>query len=277
MIIFLAIFLLLDTFSFPKHVSAEEKNPPSIKGRVLSVVSGETTPTSGGGFPTQIVTIKLTSKGFSNQIITVKNTLTGHPLYDIEVKEGDRVLVQGNKVDGVLEYHIADFSREAPLFLITAFFVLSVLVFGGTKGVKAVISLVVMGLVILYLILPLILRGLNPIVVTVGLSSVMTGLFLLFIGGFNRKTTAAIFGTVGGLLAAGLLAYVVGNASYLTGLASSEAQMLQFMESNIDFQGLLFAGMIIGALGAILDVGISIASAMEQIKEAALKATSKHY
>ena len=269
MIVLFAVSLLLSTFSFSKYASAGEENPQSIKGRVLSVVSGETTPTSSGGFPTQIVTIKLTSKDYNNQIITVKNTLTGHPLYDIEVKEGDRVLIQRNEVDGVLEYHIADFSRETPLLIITVFFVLCVLLFGGIKGLKAVISLVVMGLVILYLILPLILRGFNPIVVTVGLSSVMTGFFLFFIGGFNRKTTAAILGTVGGLLAAGLLAYVVGNASYLTGLASSEAQMLQFMESNIDFQGLLFAGIIIGALGAILDVGISIASAMEQIKEAA--------
>src|SRR5690606_1056427 len=124
------------------------------------------------------------------------------------------------------------------------------------------------GLIILTVILPIILKGFNPIVVTVGLSSVLTGLLILFITGPTRKTAAAIMGTVGGLLAAGLLAYAAGKASSLTGLSSGEAQILQFMSSSLDFQGLLFSGIIIGALGAILDVGISIASAMEQIKAA---------
>lgn len=264
-----AIIVLITSFGCARNGWANTEEMPSIKGRVIQVTPGEKTPTSSGGLETQIVTIKLTSKPYKNQVITISNTLTGHPLYDIEVKEGDRIIVQSAEVDGSTEFYIAEFSREAPLLLITILFVLSVLIVGGVKGAKAIISLVIMGLIIFYIMLPLILRGFNPILVTVGLSSVMTGLFLFFIGGFNRKTAAAILGTIGGLVAAGLLAYFVGKASYLTGLSSSEAQMLDFLQSDIDSQGLLFAGMIIGALGAILDVGISIASAMEQIKEAA--------
>ncbi len=166
------------------------------------------------------------------------------------------------------EYFLSDFSRTTPLAVITLLFILSVVVIGGRQGVKAVISLAGMGLVIITMIMPLVLKGYNPILVTVGLASALTILFILFVAGYSKKTLAAVCGTVGGLVTAGVLAYISGKASYLTGLASSEAQMLQYMDSSIDFQGLLFSGMIIGALGAILDVGISIASAMEQIKEA---------
>lgn len=71
---------------------------------------------------------------------------------------------------------------------------------------------------------------------------------------------------MGGLLFAGLLAVFVGEMGYLTGLSSHEAQMLQFYDASLNLKGLLFAGMIIGALGAVLDVAMSISSSQEQIK-----------
>ena len=229
------------------------------RGRILDVAPIEPQPYDEDSWENQIITMHLLSGPHQGETIQILHTLTGHPYYDLVVKEGDRV---------VLEADLSDFSRKTPLAVITILFILSIVFIGGRQGVKAVISLVGMGIVILTMILPLVLRGHNPIVVTVGLSSVLTGLFILLVAGYSKKTAAAVCGTVGGLVTAGILAYISGKASYLTGLASSEAQMLQYMDSSIDFQGLLFSGMIIGALGAILDVGISIASAMEQIKEA---------
>ena len=240
----------------------------SYQGQVLGVDTVEPQPYGDETWETQILTIRLLSGPHENQTIQILHTLTGHPYYDLVVKKGDRVTLEADLSGAEPEYYLSDFSRKTPLIIITALFALSVIVIGGRQGVKAVISLIGMGLVIVTMILPLVLRGYNPILVTVGLSSGLTGLFILFVAGYSRKTAAAICGTVGGLVTAGFLAYLVGKASHLTGLSSSEAQMLQYMDPSIDFKGLLFSGMIIGALGAILDVGISIASAMEQIKEA---------
>lgn len=234
------------------------------QGRILSVEELGVQAEDELYWEHQLVTVELLSGSEQGQTVQIRHTLTGHPHFDLRVKRGDRVVVQN--VDG--DYVLADFSRQRPLLFITVLFILSVIVIGRGQGVKAIVSLAGMGVIIFAIILPLILKGFNPILVTVGLSSLLTVFFVLFVTGRSRKTAAAICGTVGGLVVAGLLAFAVGRASFLTGLSSGEAQILHYMDSSIDFQGILFSGMIIGALGAILDVGISIASAMEQIKEA---------
>ncbi len=240
----------------------------SYQGRVTGVESADPQPFEEEQWETHIVTVRLLSGPHKGKSVEILNTLTGHPYFDLRVRTGDQVVLNADLSGSTPEYFLSDFSRRNPLAVITILFILSIVIVGGRQGIKAIFSLVGMGVVIITMILPLVLKGYNPIVVTVGLSSALTGLFVLFIGGYSKKTAAAACGTVGGLLAAGILAFIGGKASYLTGLSSNEAQMLQYMDSSIDFQGLLFSGMIIGALGAILDVGMSISSAMEQIKEA---------
>lgn len=264
----LLIFCLILFFANAPTNAQIPENLPTFKGRVLEVNSSGPIDNHGEVWENQAVKILLSSGPHKNQEITILNTLTGHPYFDLNVAKGDRVILRGDFSSSAAEYYLADFSRGESLIMITLLFIFSVVVIGAGQGIKAIISLVAMGSVVISLILPLILRGFNPILVTVGLCSAFTSLFILFIGGYSKKTVAAISGTVGGLVASGLLAVVIGKAGYLTGLATEEAQMLQFMDSSINFQGILFSGMIIGALGAILDVGISIASAMEQIKEA---------
>jgi uncharacterized membrane protein len=101
---------------------------------------------------------------------------------------------------------------------------------------------------------------------TIGLSAVITALSLVLISGWKRKTLAAILGIIGGTTCAGLLAFIFGHAAHLTGLGSQEAQMLGYIQDyKLDFQGILFASMLFGALGAVMDVGISIASAIEEV------------
>ncbi len=83
-------------------------------------------------------------------------------------------------------------------------------------------------------------------------------------------------GTVFGVIAAGLLALWIGELSYLTGFSSEEAQMLFYMGKAINIRGLLFAGIIIGSLGAVTDVGMSIASAVSEIRDAQKRARPAH-
>jgi uncharacterized membrane protein len=82
-----------------------------------------------------------------------------------------------------------------------------------------------------------------------------------------RKTLSAIIGTAGGVLSAGVIALVIGSLAKLTGLGDDESQMLMLVQDvHFDFSGLLFAGILIGTMGATMDVGMSIASAMHEIK-----------
>lgn len=262
------IVLLLLLICGGSLFAATTQENARYRGKVLEVGRTQLDEPYQANWVAQLVKIRLLSGPDKNETITLINSLTGHPYFDVIVKKGDQVVLTVDYSDEIAEYFISDYYRGTSLGLVTLLFILLVVIIGGRQGIKAILSLAGMGLVIITMILPLVLKGYNPILVTVGLSSVLTVLFIVFVTGRSKKTLAAICGTIGGLTAAGILALLVGNTSHLSGLASEEAQMLRSMGFFINYQGLLFSGMIIGTLGAILDVGISIASAMEQIKEA---------
>lgn len=261
----LALVLLFSGSAFASSESNELEQ--MIKARVLEIVEGEPIDASFGIMGTQLVTLELLQKPYKGEIVKVANVITGQPFYDLDVSKGDKVIVQVSFPYGEKHVDLVDFSRSGGVTAITLLFCGALLIIGGLKGFRAMLSLIVMGLVVIFVLLPLILKGFSPILVTVGIASLLSVMFLLFVSGVNTKSIAALGGTVGGLIISGLLAFCFGKISSLTGLSSHEAQMLQFQESAINLQGLLFAGIIIGALGAILDVGMSIASSMEQIRE----------
>jgi len=116
--------------------------------------------------------------------------------------------------------------------------------------------------------LPLILNGFDPIGVSSLSAALITVLTFGIVSGLNIKSFSAAFGTLCGVLSASVIAYVTGSLANLTGLSSDEATMLVYIPQNIhfDFMGLLFAGIIIGTLGAVMDVAMSISSAMYEMK-----------
>ncbi len=189
----------------------------------------------------------------------------------IPVTEGDEVLIYLHKNEsGIIENaYVAEIARDKYLLYLLIGFVLILLVVGRAKGLKAVISLVLTVFGVLKILLPAILKGWDPVVVSVAVSVGIICITMFIISGFNKKTLSAIIGTTGGVIAAGIIALIIGLLAKLTGLGNEEAQMLMYVPSNVhfDFRGLLFAGIIIGTMGATMDVGMSIASAMHEIKE----------
>ncbi len=166
------------------------------------------------------------------------------------------------------EFYLYDVARDKGMFYLLGIFIFLLLLIGGKQGLKTIVTLVFAAFVIFSVILPLILKGYEPIPIAT-ISAIIIIIFtLIVIGGLNKKTLSAVIGTVCGIIVAGILALWVGEISYLTGFSSEEAQMLFYMDKAINIKGLLFAGIIIGSLGAITDVGMSIASAAYEIKEA---------
>lgn len=149
-----------------------------------------------------------------------------------------------------------------------AIFIILLLLVGWSKGLKALITLLLTLGLILGVLLPGILRGFDPVILTLVLAVVVTVINTLIIGGCSRKSLASIVGTIGGLVIAGIIALNIGKAAYLTGFGTEESAMLLYLPKNIhlNIQGILFAGIIIGALGAVMDVSMSVASAIEEVK-----------
>jgi len=242
-----------------------------VKAKVLDIEYLEVDEDNPIFTESMIVTIEILSGEYKGELFEVPHNLTGSIGYDIYVESGDRILVTlENMADGSIEVYISEYLRDTYIYIVAAIFVSLILIIGKMKGLKTIITLVLTILLVLKGLIPGLLAGYNPILLTIVIAFVITIVTMLTVGGINRKSYAAIIGVLGGVFVAGLIAYVIGSKVKLTGLSSQEAVMLMYIPQGIqfDFRGLLFAGIIMGALGAVMDVGMSISSSMKEIQNA---------
>lgn len=247
-----------------------------VVGKVLEVtkprINKELLSSTGMISNLQTVKLKIVEGPLQGKEFVVNNELTDNPAYNVEVKPGQEVvLALDKKSDGRVEINIADYNRTPVLAWLLVAFLAAFLVFGGKQGVKSLLALLITVLLIACVLLPLSLQGFNPLMISVGICLVSTATSILMIGGFSKKSLAATMGTVGGVIVAGIAAQLVIWYAPLTGLSSEEAQILRgsvLVQTPPFYSGLLAAGMLIGALGVIMDVGISIASAISEVSKA---------
>ncbi|SDY31456.1 YibE/F family protein [Tindallia californiensis] len=222
-------------------------------------------------FTIQVVMIEIDRGSLQGKVEVVENHLSDHPVYDIPVEPGDRVMLMKETLeDGTYELHITEYIRDRSIIMLLMLFVLLLLLIGRSKGAKTLLTLALTFFMIVQVMLPGMLKGYSPILLTIVSSLVITIATITIINGINGKSIAAILGIIGGLLVAGMVMFWAGSQVKLTGLSSEEATMLMYIPQAVqfDFRDLLFAGIIMGALGAVMDVGISVASAMEEVRRA---------
>lgn len=261
-------FLILAILFNTSLIFAEEYVESTVeKGIVLEAEEPHGEEGLYEGIKVQRLKVKISSGKYKNQVLDIENHLSDNPAYDILPKKGDKVVVMIEEIDGDLEAYVTDFQRSNYILYLAIFFVLIILLIGKIKGLKAIVSLVLTILAILYILLPQILKGVDPMLVSILIAVGVTVITILLVSGFNYKSLTAILGTSIGVIIAGLIAYYMGHKAHLTGLSSEEATMLIYIPQNIEFnfKNLLFSGIILGALGAVMDVGMSIASSIEEI------------
>ncbi|MCF6462363.1 YibE/F family protein [Clostridium sp. Cult1] len=274
--------ILLLLILIPFNVQGEYMEPVNTymeRAIVLEVEEGEEIE-EVEGILTQVQHVKLEiiSGKYKGQIFETENHLSDNMAYDIVVKKGDKVVVGVEEYeDNLVEVYVSDYARQNYIFYLLGLFILLIIVIGREKGIKAVITLAITIFMIIKVLLPLMLKGINPIPISVLVSIGVTVITIFLIGGINSKSISAIVGTSSGVIIAGFIAYFVGSQVRLTGLSAEEATMLMYIPQGVDFdfRGLLFSGIILGALGAIMDVGMSIASSIEEIHNANENLTKK--
>lgn len=269
LLIFTVILIL---FTSSTIFAQEEFNDEEhfYRARVLEVLESKEEEHEYFTAVEQQITVLLTSGPYRGEELTIYNSyFAGDPVYDFLIETGQEVIVVTIGEEGSFEQaYVQDLARDRGVYYLVIVFIVALLVVGRMKGLKTIITLVVTIALIFGFLLPLLLKGYSPIWLAIGTAIVAITFTLFVIGGLNIKSLIAILGTVTGVIVAGLMAFWAGSLAKLTGFGSHEAQMLYFMDQTIDFRGLLFAGIIIGSLGAITDIGMSVASAAAEIKQA---------
>jgi uncharacterized membrane protein len=288
-LVLLVVFsiLLVDDFleKQPNAATEEMASSKAVRGKVLQVLeskeveSQHSTVETEYTWNTQILEILILEGEHEGEQVRAENIMDERVAHSIELKEKDRVLVyiEENERGDIAAVNVAGYSREVYLYLLVASFALLLIAVGAMKGVKSIITLSLTAGVVIKILLPLILAGYNPLVVSVVCCMFIITMTVIVIGGLSKKTFSAIAGTLGGVLFAGFIAFFVGTLIKLSGLGDDEAQMLVYIPQDIslDFRGLLFAAILIGTMGAVMDVGMSIASAMNEIEEQKPEITSR--
>jgi uncharacterized membrane protein len=219
------------------------------------------------------VTVRLTSGKDEGE--TTRFTI-GDVSSDARLDLGDQVRVyenqlpEGAQLGGVQvdRYGFADFERRSPLLWLAVAFAAIVLLSGRLQGLRALLGLAASLGVVVFFVVPAILDGRPPTGVALFGALAVMFLTIPLAHGLGAKTVAACLGTAVSLLLTLVLADLFTDLAHLTGFASDEAIFLRAAAGEISIQGLLLAGMVIGALGVLDDLTVSQASTVMALRRA---------
>ena len=258
LLVTLSIVIVLD---FPAH--AAPAVPPSSPGPAdIGYVDGRITALEPS---TNTAQVRLNDG-------RVVEATTGAPLPgDLEsplppFEVGDRVeLYYSPNPEGGRIYAVSDWVRRPALGWLVGLFLVVSVVIGRAKGLRAVLATGASLAIAIGFVVPSILAGWNPILVSLIGSGGILLLAIYFVHGVTWSTTAAVVGTFIAVLATMLLGLLFTDLAHLTGFGSEEAMYINLDAGQVNLQGLLLAGLLIGALGALTDVTIVQASVVREL------------
>lgn len=216
----------------------------------------------------QELEIQILSGFHKDEVMTVTNYMSA--LFNVDVKQGDRIIVRiMTDEDGSYYASVFNYDRGLVLggFLLVFFLLLAAL--GGKKGLGALAGLLLTLGCVWFILIPCLLQGVPAIPVTIAAAAVSTVAALILLNGYSKKTFCAICGCVGGVLVSGIIAAVVGRLTPMNGFNMPEAEnlILYGADRGLKVSGLLVCGVLISALGAVMDVALGIASSVWEMKE----------
>ena len=240
------------------------------KAVVTSVLTDntQTDPASDGAWRgEQTLLAEVKSGQYAGETMMVYNYVG--PVYGAPVGEGDGVsLTISTYADGHHSATVYEYNRiPALVAVIAAFFLVTALV-GRRTGVKSLLGLVITVLCLFRILLPLLMRGAPTLPAVFLVCAYIAVVSFTILGGLHRKSVCAILGTVAGTAAALLFGLLAQTLARVDGLCLADVQpLLQLRQTGtpIGLRGLLVGGVVISALGAVMDVAMSISSALEEV------------
>lgn len=213
--------------------------------------------------------LEITSGPEKGTHITLENSVVpGHD--DTVFRAGETVVVLKQvKIDGSAEYILAQKYRLPALAWLLVFFVALGVLFGGRTGITSIAGLGVSICILLFFVIPRIVAGSDPLQVTMIGCAAIAVASLYLAHGFNKRTSIALLSTLLTLGIAALMAVIFVHMAKLFGMGSEESMFLQTgLLQNVNLQGLLLSGIIIGCLGVLDDVTTAQTAAIDEISKA---------
>lgn len=263
--------LVLNLTAGDRELTAAQKRQFAV-AEVTDVLADNASPdtwTEGRRIGQQLLEVKVLTGENKGAVLEAMNFLSAYA--NVDAKVGTRVIVRLD-VDDQGELYVVSVPayNRAPVMLgLALIFAALLIIIGRKKGVMALVGLVYTLACIWFIQVPMILRGAEPILVSVIIVALTTAASLLFLTGLSRKTLCAVLGCVCGVGVAGIFAAVSGSISQLNGFNLPEAEdlVLRATQDTVRISGLLVSGILVASLGAVMDVAMSIASSCWELRQ----------
>ncbi|MDQ5949805.1 MAG: hypothetical protein QG563_312, partial [Patescibacteria group bacterium] len=248
---FFATIIFLLVFILPVALHAQElveDTTTTYKAQVIKIVSKGSQEIAATKVenPTQIIQVEIINGDKKGFITTFENDY-------VQLEQGETFFLNHTvRTNGTEIFSVSDPYRLKSIIFFVALFILVTIIFGGKQGVRGLVSLVGSLALIFYVLLPGLLSGISPVLLSIGVSSLIIILGSYITHGFNRTTTTAVIGMILTIVITGILATTAVESTRLTGFADEEAIYLNFNTGGtLDFSGLLLGAILIGLLGTL--------------------------
>ena len=191
------------------------------------------------------------------------------PLYGGQLKVGDgATLLISTYADGSHVATVYEYNRLPALAVIVALFLIATVAVGGKVGAKSLVALAMTLVCLFWILIPLLMKGAPTLLTVFLVCAYITVVTMVILGGVQRKTVCAALGTIAGTALALLFGLVAQGLARVDGLRLTDVEpLLQLRQTGtpLGLRGLLVGGIVISALGAVMDVAMSIASALTEV------------
>ena len=230
---------------------------------ILSDVPGTDSPLDDAE---QIVIVEVLAGEDEGQNVTITYTFSSSLYRDQHLEVGDRVIVANVNDARGDNYYVLDSYRLPAVLVYVVIFALAAVIFGRGRGAGSLLGLLVSLGILMGFVVPRIIAGDNPVVISFIASCAIAVTSILLAHGFKRRTYVALVATLIALVAAFALAMIAVMFAQLSGAGTEEAVYLQLSYlPNLDLRGLLLGGIILGTLGVLDDVTTAQVAAVEEI------------
>lgn len=201
------------------------------------------------------------------------------PLYGGQLKVGDgATLLISTYADGTHTATVYEYHRLPVLAVIVALFLIATVAVGGKVGAKSLVALAITLVCLFWILIPLLMKGAPTLLTVFLVCAYITVVTMVILGGVQRKTVCAALGTIAGTALSLLFGLAAQSLARVDGLRLADVEpLLQLRQTGtpIGLRGLLVGGIVISALGAVMDVAMSIASALTEVHAVAPERSAK--
>ena len=248
-----------------------------IKGKVLEKIATYETPDSDQVKYTDTYNVRIDEGIDGGKVIPIDFPIYREDAFNIPLKSGNSVVLYteiGENGDNL--YYIADIDKRGSLLTLGVLFLGLIFILARFKGIRAAAALLVTIIATFFFFIPGVIEGYSPIMLSVITALFASRVTIYFMTGISTKGHIAVLGSIGGVACAGVLSYFFVYKLGLTGYTDIDSLNYASFLKGIKVKELISAGVILGSMGAVMDVAMSISSALHEVEGASMKLTPKH-